>query len=50
MVDWLHREDGYCEGIFQSRFFHIDEDNDDLNVYVNSPELLDCAEKCEEIF
>lgn len=50
MIDWLHQENGYCEGSFKSKFFCDDEDNDDLNVYVNSPDLKDCAEECVDAF
>jgi len=50
MIDWLQLEDGYCEGIFKSAFFHDDEDDDELCVYVKSPDLAECAEKCVEAF
>ena len=50
MIDWLHQEDGACEGSFQSAYFRDDENGDILNVYVKSPDLAECAEKCVEAF
>lgn len=50
MIDWLHQEEGACEGSFKSAFFRDDENGDELNVYVQSPDLTECAEKCVEAF
>lgn len=50
MINWLYQEDGVCEGIFKSNFFRDDEDSDELSVYVQSPDLTECAEKCVEAF
>ncbi len=50
MIEWLHQEDGVCEGCFKSKFFHDDENGDELSVYVQSPNLIECAEKCVEAF
>lgn len=50
MINWLHQEDGICEGSFKSIFFRDDENSDELNVYVKSPNLTECAEKCVEAF
>ena len=50
MIRWLHQEEGYCEGSFKSNFFHDDENGDELGVYVHSPNLTECAEKCVEAF
>lgn len=50
MIHWLHQEDGYCEGWFESKFFCDDENSKKLNVYVKSPDLSECAEKCVEAF
>ncbi|MDE7432525.1 MAG: hypothetical protein K2N34_11520 [Lachnospiraceae bacterium] len=50
MIYWLHQEDGFCEGSFKSNFFRDDENGDELSVYVKSPNLTECAEKCIEAF
>ncbi len=50
MIHWLHQEDGFCEGSFKSEFFRDDENGDELSVYVKSPNLTECAEKCVEAF
>lgn len=50
MIHWLHQEEGFCEGSFQSSFFRDDEGGDELSVGVKSPELQECAEKCVEAF
>lgn len=50
MINWLHQEDGVCEGGFKSNFFRDDENGDELSVYVQSPNLTECAEKCVEAF
>lgn len=50
MINWLHREDGYCEGSFKSVFFRDDENGDELSVMAARPELSECAEKCVEAF
>ena len=50
MINWLHQEDGACEGSFKSAFFRDDENGDILNVYAKSPDLAECAEKCVEAF
>lgn len=50
MINWLHQEDGVCEGGFISNFFRDDENGDELSVYVQSPNLTECAEKCVEAF
>ena len=50
MIDWLHQEAGVCEGSFKSNFFRDDENGDELMVYVSSPDLTGCAEKCVEAF
>ncbi len=50
MINWLHREDGYCEGSFKSAFFRDDENGDELTVMAARPELSECAEKCVEAF
>ncbi len=49
-IKWLHQEEGFCEGVFQSRFFHNDEDSDELSIGAKSPALAECAEKCVEEF
>ena len=50
MIRWLHQEDG--EGRFNSKFFRNDENEDELIVYANSdsPDFIECAEKCVEAF
>lgn len=50
MIDWEILEDEYCEGSFRSSYFRDDENNDTLLVYVISPDLTECAEKCVESF
>jgi len=50
MIDWLHLEAGVCEGSFKSKFFRDDENGDVLSVGVQSPDLIECAEKCVEAF
>lgn len=35
---------------FQKQLFYDDENGDELNVYVQSPDLTECAEKCVEAF
>ncbi|MDE6365568.1 MAG: hypothetical protein K2L86_15125 [Lachnospiraceae bacterium] len=50
MIQWLHQEEGCCEGIFKSTFFRDDEDGDELSIGVQSPDLSECAEKCVEAF
>ena len=50
MINWVHLEDGVCEGSFKSNFFRDDEGGDELNVYLKSPDLTECAEKCVEAF
>ncbi|NCE65849.1 hypothetical protein D1159_15005 [Pseudoflavonifractor sp. 524-17] len=50
MICWLQQEDG--EGRFNSKFFRNDEDEDKLIVYANSdsPDFMECAEKCVDAF
>lgn len=50
MIHWLNQEEDFCEGTFQSKFFRDDENGDELTVYVKSPDLAECAEKCVEAF
>ena len=50
MINWLHQEDGVCEGSFKSKFFRDDENGDELMVYAANPNLTGCAEKCVEAF
>lgn len=50
MINWLHQETGVCEGRFKSNFFRDDENGDELSVYVQSSNLIECAEKCVEAF
>ena len=50
MINWLHQEEGVCEGSFKSSFFRDDENSDVLSVSVQSPDLIECAEKCVEAF
>ena len=50
MINWLHKEDGVCEGSFKSAFFRDDENGDELMVYTANPNLAECAEKCVEAF
>ena len=50
MIRWLQQEDG--EGRFNSRFFRNDENEDEFIVYANSdsPDFMECAEKCVDAF
>lgn len=56
MIHWSEEEDGFCEGSFRSEgnfksnFFRDDENGDELSVYVHSPDLIECAEKCVQAF
>lgn len=50
MITWLHQEEGFCEGNFKSAFFHDDENGDVLDVGVQSPALMESAEKCVAAF
>lgn len=50
MIDWLHQEEGFCEGSFKSYFFRDDENGNVLSVAVQGPDLMECAEKCVEAF
>ena len=50
MIQWLHQEEGVCEGSFKSKFFRDDEGGDELSIGVQGPELSECAEKCVESF
>ena len=50
MINWLHQEDGYCEGNFQSVFFRDDLEGDELTIMAKSPELEEGAIKCVEAF
>ncbi len=50
MIDWSYQEEGVCEGSFKSKFFRDDENSDVLNIGVQSPDLIECAEKCVEAF
>lgn len=50
MIDWSHLEEGACEGSFRSNFFRDDENSDILSVGVQSPDLIECAERCVEAF
>lgn len=50
MIQWSHMEEGVCEGSFKSSFFRDDEDGDELSIGVQSPALMECAEKCVEAF
>lgn len=50
MIQWLHQEEGYCEGVFKSAFFRDDEGSDELGVSAQRPELSECAEKCVAVF
>lgn len=47
MIKWLNKEFEVYEGIFKSKFFHNDED-DELFIYSDSknPDSKECAEKC----
>jgi hypothetical protein len=49
MINWLHQEEGFCEGCFESKVFH-DEDGDELSIAMQSPDLSECAEKCVAAF
>ena len=50
MIDWVHQEEGVCEGSFKSNFFRDDENSNILSVGVQRPDLIACAEKCVEAF
>ena len=50
MIHWLHQEEGVCEGSFISKFFCDDENGNELSVYVQNPDLTECAEECVEAF
>lgn len=50
MIKWLHQEEGFCEGVFESNFFCDDEGGNELSVMAKSPDLSECAEKCVEAF
>ncbi len=50
MIQWLHKEEGYCEGSFKSSFFRDDENGDELCIMSKSPDLTECAQKCVEAF
>lgn len=50
MINWLHQEEGFCEGSFKSVFFRDDENSDMLSVGVQSPDFIECAEKCVAAF
>lgn len=50
MINWLHKEEEFCEGSFKSDFFRDDENGDMLSIGVQSPDLIECAEKCVEAF
>lgn len=50
MINWLHQEEDFCEGSFKSSFFRDDENGDVLSIGVQSPDLIECAEKCVEAF
>lgn len=50
MINWLHQEEGFCEGSFKSVFFHDDENGNELFVYAKSSDLSKCAEKCVDVF
>ena len=50
MINWIHQEEGYCEGSFISAFFRDDENCNELVVCAKSPKLSECAEKCVEAF
>ncbi len=50
MIHWSHQEEGFCEGSFKSSFFRDDENGDELSVGLQSPDLIECAEKCVEAF
>ena len=51
MINWSHQEEGFCEGTFESSFFHDeDEYGNEFSVCVKSPDLIQCAEKCVEAF
>ena len=50
MINWLHQEEGFCEGSFKSNFFRDDENGDVLSIGVQSPDLIECAEKCVDAF
>lgn len=50
MINWLHMEEAFCEGSFKSIFFRDDENGDVLSIGVQSPDLIECAEKCVDAF
>ena len=50
MIHWLQKEEGFCEGSFNSKFFCDDEGGKKLSVYLKSPDLTKCAEKCVKAF
>ena len=45
MINWTHKEEGTCEGSFESSFFKNDGDNE-LYIYIESESVEDYAEKC----
>lgn len=49
MIDWEHEEDTFCEGSFESIFFH-NEDGDELTIGMRSVDLKECAENCVKSF
>ena len=50
MIDWVHQEEGYCEGHFKSTFFRDDEKKDIFTVMSSNPDSNEYAEKCVEAF
>lgn len=50
MIDWVHQEEGYCEGYFKSVFFRDDDKKDILTVMTSRPDSSEYAEKCVEAF
>ena len=50
MINWLHQEDGFCEGSFKSHVFHDEENGNELRVGVKSAALKECADSCVEAF
>lgn len=50
MIDWTHEEDAFCEGSFKSKFFHDEENGDELMIGMRSIDLKECAENCVKSF
>lgn len=48
MIKWVHQEDQFWQGVFESSIFHDEDDQPELSIGIENASLADYAEKCVE--